>query len=251
MKNMSDPIKKPLGPALAGGILKTNGREFSVHALGAEWLEDIHALHDRVAGGLPDNRKSDLASKTRDDFEQYLQDGGIVVGAVSEGRLIAKALLHRPTAQNPDNGMVDMPVGPPIEKTAYFQSDTVDPDFQGNGIVQKLMHVRLTLAMLHGREYVCSEVAVGNTPCLKAFFNCGFAVDSMGTDAADGTRVYNLFETTQKAMLRTAFNAAAAKDDGHAIDLSDHDRISRKLEEGYRGVAIDSKNNKMIFAPKK
>lgn len=245
------PLKNP-GILLLSGKIKTSGETYSIHILDESWADEIHALHNKVLDSLKPENKSFALPKTKEFFADHIQNGGIIVGAINKGRLIGKALMREPTLADPESGMVDMPSAPAVEKTVFLQSATVDPSWQGNGIAEKLAHARLVLALMRGREYACSEVEVENIASLKMLFKSGLTIESIGTDPADGVKVYNLLEPIKSALLKSVFNMVAAKDGVHAADLHDIKAIAEKLNAGYRGVGIDGQNKKLLLmAPPK
>ncbi len=243
---MSDNTPNSSGPALMSGKLKTNSKPYSVHMLDERWIDEIHALHVRVIESLEPHEKPFVLPKTKEFFEDHLKNGGIIVGAISEGKLIGKAVMRE---LGPEDDMISLPSPPPVERTALFQCDTVDPEYQGNGIMQKLTHARLLLAHMRGQEHICAEVVAGNTASLKVFFKCGLTLKGTDTDPVDGSKLYSLHETTQNAILTSAFNKAAAKDDLQAVDLQDIKAINEKLAQGYHGIAVESVSKKLIMTP--
>ncbi len=248
---MSSHAKKT-GPTLIKGTIKATGKAYTVHLLDNGWVDEIHALHEAVISHLKPEEKSYVVPKTKEYFEEQFKKGGVVVGAVLEGKLIGKAVLHEPTASDPDTGMVDMMAVATPDKMAMLQSDTIHPLFQGNGIAEKLLQARLLLALLHEREHVCSEVDVRNTASLKVYLRNGLTVHSIGTDPGDGTKVYNLHETVADAALKSAFKKAVAVNDNAGLsdeNLEDLAGIERKLKAGFRGVGIQG--GKMLFRPGK
>ena len=244
---MSQKPPSHSGPVLISGQLKTNGQPYSVHILDESWVEAIHALHIKVINSLKPDEKAFVLPKTKEFFEDHLKSGGIIVGAISDGKLIGKAVMRE---LGPDGSMLSLSSPPPVEKTAILQCDTVDPDYQGNGIMQKLTHARVLLAHMRGREHICAEVVAGNTASLKVFFKCGLTLKGTDTDPADGSQLYNLHETTENAILTSAFNKAAAHENTSAVDLHDIKAINEKLANGYHGVAVKSPEKKLLMTLK-
>lgn len=230
---MSVPEKKgrKTPPVLARGVLKTSGKPYSVHILDADWIDDVHRLHNHVEATLSPGQKTYLHAHEREFFEAHVTKGGMVLGILCEGELIAKSLIAEP-----ERGKTKI------------QSNTVHPDHQNNGLTQHLIRTWITVAVLQGHAHLEAEVDIRNTASLKTLINNGLEVTQSRIDPHDGGSNYVLQAGVKPAAIKAIFNRAAAREVTAEENLTDHDRIAQRLDSGYVGVRVE--RGRMLFAPK-
>jgi hypothetical protein len=165
-------------------------------------------------------------------------DGNAFLGVISEGRLVAQAMILHPTAAEPETGMVDMaPVGPP-QAVSVLQAVAVLPECRGAGLMNRLVAQWLEHAAAYGRDHVLAEIEVRNTASWAAFLTAGLNLQSIGRDPADGTLVYNAHEhvaTARTKKLTNVFNDAATI----ACPASDIARQQELMKDGYVAAGWD------------
>ncbi len=224
-----------LSPALATGELKTSGKAYSIHILDVNWTEAVHDLHTKVRSCLKADEKTYLAPRNKEFFHDHLQNGGTILGVMCEGKLIAKSFIREPREGDPHS-------------TTKVQANTVDPEYQNNGLTQHLVKTWISLSLLRGHEDAVAEVDIGNTASIVTLMKGGLSVVDMTIDPEDGGTNYVLKSPVRTAALKSIFNKAARHDTEHAVLLSEPEKITQRLKEGYKGVHIENKH--MILIPK-
>lgn len=225
-----------LSPALATGTLKTTGKPYSIHMLDISWAEDIYALHMQVISGLTPEQKTHLAPRTKEFFEEHLKNEGTILGVISEDKLIAKSFIREPKEGDPHS-------------TTKIQANTVNEDYQNNGLTQHLVKTWVTLSWLRGHKDLAAEVDVGNTASLKTLLKGGLEIVDINIDAEDGGTNYILKASVKTAALSVAFNKVAVYETVHIEPLSEQMKIAEKIKDGYKGVHVDQ-DNQMTLVPK-
>ncbi len=225
--------KGSLGAALAKGVLRTSGKSFSIHILDESWVDEIHALHTGVYDGLKPHQKTFLGPRSKESFAEHLQSGGMILGVVCDGVLVAKSVI---SLSANDDGTT----------STKIQSNTVMREYQGNGLMQYLVKTWIALSLAAGHATAEAEVDVLNTASIKNLFNAGLSVVNKEVDSSDGGDIYKMKAPVKEAALKCVFNKAANdNEEGPAEKLSDVEIIVQRLKEGYKGVGI--RQGRMVF----
>ena len=180
-------------------ILKSTGDKYHIGLLCLADIDTVEAFHNHIADTLVTSEKSFFLSKPRSFFEQHLSphNDSAVIGAVMNGNLIAQAIIHHPSKENPKTGMVDMkPIAPP-EKVTVFQGIGVAPVCRGNAVTEKLTSVWLKYARGVGREHALAEIEVRNIASWNSLLKGGLDIVSLGRDPSDGAVLYNAHATVE------------------------------------------------------
>jgi hypothetical protein len=87
---------------LASGFLISSGKPYTCQLLDEKHLPAVMKLQSTIIENLAPAQKNFILPKTAAEFSSFLtKDKGLMVGVVSEGRLIAQGLLYWPTDTAP------------------------------------------------------------------------------------------------------------------------------------------------------
>lgn len=176
---------------LETGILH-NGKAFEIRRLSQSQLDDIYGLHLAIHAALKPEESTFISVKSRKEFEDYLNGKGVILGVLSEGKLIAMACLLLPGPGHPETGTADMPLTMPPRTVGVLQSDSVLPAYRGNKLQQALTRTRIVIAREHGRRHILALADTRNLATIKSLLNCGLAVTGMGVDPDDGGQIFHM-----------------------------------------------------------
>jgi ribosomal protein S18 acetylase RimI-like enzyme len=182
---------------LETGVLR-NGAAFEVRRLNQKNLDEIYNLHLAIHAALKPEESTFISVKSRQDFESYLKGKGVILGVISEGKLIAMACLLLPDRAHPETGTADMPLAMKPETVGVLQSDSVLPAYRGNKLQQALTRGRITIAREHGRRHILALADTHNLATIKSLLNCGLAITGMGVDPDDGGQIFHMHGRLQK-----------------------------------------------------
>ena len=233
------------------GTLCKSGQPYTVRLLGAECIDEILGLQQKIIDSLPDDQKSFILPKTKEFFENHFKRGAnTMIGIFCDGALIAQSIVLNPTKNHPETGMVDMkPVGK-ADTLSIIEGVLVDPAYRGNRLMEEMVGHWIDYAESIGRKHVIAEIAVDNPYSWGVFLDKGMTLHSTGTDPDDGTQLYNAHESIRnirKKALSGVFNyyAKKRKKTCAANDLATQQTL---LKKGYKGVAYDRKTQKLTMA---
>jgi ribosomal protein S18 acetylase RimI-like enzyme len=235
------------------GTLKKTGGAYTLFLQTPGNINAILGLQDKVFDGLTAEEQAFLLRKNRQFFEGHFHGDNLVLGVMHEGKLIAQSIVTNPSAASPKTGMTDMALDVPSDKVTVLQGVVVDPEYRGNSLMTIMVDAWLAIAKEQGRTTAIAEVAVDNFYSWTVFMKEGLAIQSIGTDPADGTEVYNLSAKVApliRKRLKGDFNKAAKK---HTVDVPQADIAAQKklLLQGYKGVDFDHANMNIKFAKAK
>lgn len=216
------------------GVLRNNKQSYQVERLNLTDLDRILHLQSTVYKQLQD--KSKLQQLTREEFNFILSGNGLMIGAVVNEELIAIRALLVPK-KDPDH--LGLAIGlsyDELDQVIYQEISFVHPDFQGNGLQQKLA----TLIMNelerddHTFTHVCATVAPDNVPSLLDKFRQGMYIQAL-------IRVYD-------GKLRYVFvkkipseNAQYKTTETTKVLLKDTESSEELLDQEYVGVDLIKK----------
>jgi GNAT superfamily N-acetyltransferase len=222
-------------------IILKNGLKADIRPLDDAELVKAADLHHAVYEALPEEQKAFVLPKTLADFEEIVREGGIVLGAMIDGKLVGIAAMRMPNEDAPETGLAYAPADIPLGKLAILQGTVVDPAFQGFALQQEMIEARVEIAHALGRDYAMSEVEKGNYASLKSLMKRGFHVESAVIDPRDEAAVFAL-----GLSLKARFNSADAE--GRAVfekqkkcklPLTQFNKVGKVLSKGGRGVALE------------
>ena len=263
------------GLSLLGAGILNDGALYGAVLLNQEHVDAVAALHAQTIAGLGPDEKTFMLPKSRDYFAAHLQKGAgnAILGIVSEGKLVAQAVIRHPTAADPADGMVDMhliyrpPPGRSLLRKAFdwlehragpedetvMQAVSVAPGYRGRQLINVMIGHWLEHAKAHGRTQAFAEVDVRNIASWSGFIKGGLNLESMGRDPADGTPVYNVYapvRTALKNRLTPVFNEKSWLPDHikrrqcSSGNLEEQEKLFR---DGYLCVAYNRQAHLMTF----
>lgn len=188
---------------LETGTLRS-GAAFEMRRLNPSQMDDIYAFHLAIHAALKPEESTFISVKSRKDFEDYLNGKGVILGVMSEGKLIAMACLLLPDRAHPETCTADMPLTMKPETVGVLQSDSVLPAYRGNKLQQALTRGRITIAKEHGRWHILALADTQNLATIKSLLNCGLAITGMGVDPDDGGQIFHMHGRLQKDSRRLA-----------------------------------------------
>ena len=234
------------------GTLKKTGAPYEIVTLSAHDIPQILKLQDEVFDSLTADEQTYLLRKEKAFFDGHFAHGNIVIGIVSEGRLIAQSVILHPTAAHPKSGMTDMLLDAKPDEVTVLQGVIVHPDFRGNKLMTFMVDEWLAVANAEGRKHALAEVTTGNFFSWSVFMKEGLGIHSLGHDDIDGSELYNMYAEVAPLMekrLTGAFNEAAAVVKVQVCDLESQKTLTNA---GFLGVAFEAANQNIVFAaPKK
>ncbi len=229
------------------GLLKKSGGQFALVALTAAHMEQILALQEAAFKSLAADEQHYLLQKDRGFFTRHFAHGGAVIGVVADGKLVAQSIVFNPSAAHPASGMTDMAISAQPEQLTVLEGVVVDPAYRGNKLMDVMVRHWLGQAAQNGRTEALAEVAVENAFSWSVFLKEGLHIESLGTDPADNSVLYNLHGHIPD--LKAAFNTAAKKQED--VSTSDLARQKELLAQGHKGVAHDRAKDTLTFAQRK
>ncbi len=234
------------------GTLKKTGAPYAIMTLSPSDIPKILKLQDEVFDSLTADEQNFLLRKDKSFFENHFAHGNIVLGIVSDGKLVAQSVILHPTSAHPKSGMTDMALDAKPEEVTVLQGVIVHPDYRGNKLMTFMVDEWLALANQQGRKHALAEVTTENFFSWSVFMKEGLGIHSLGCDKSDGTDLYNMYAEVAPLMekrLTGAFNSAAAVVNVPLLDLGSQKTLT---EAGFLGVAFDAANQNIVFeAPKK
>lgn len=192
---------------LAFGTLKYSGQPYVCNTLHEVDLSAVMHLQADVLADLTPEHRNFILPKSEQDFLGFLsKKKGVVVGVLSQGKLIAQSLLFWPQDTAAKSGLTDCPNWPTsADNSAVLMGMLVHPSARGNGLQQVLHGVRYDLAAQHHRNEALCETAAANTFSTKNCLRSGAYVISTGQDPEDGCELLNFrYSNTHHPMLTDA-----------------------------------------------
>lgn len=234
------------------GKLKKSGAPYTILTLDPSDIPQILKLQDQVFDSLTADEQNFLLRKDKAFFEDHFANGNVVLGIVSEGRLIAQSVILNPTSAHPKSGMTDMALDARPDEVTVLQGVIVHPDYRGNKLMTFMVDEWLAVANAQGRKHALAEVTTENFFSWSVFMKEGLGIHSLGCDKSDGTDLYNMYAEVAPLMekrLSGAFNSAAEVVKVPLLDLESQKTLT---EAGFLGVAFEAANQNIVFeAPKK
>lgn len=223
-------------PVLEAGFLK-NGMPYEIVLLTPAHAAVCADLHAATIAGLAENEKAYMLPKSPEYFAEHLRkdEGNAVIAAVSGGELIGQAIIRHPTADHPETGMVDMTLPAPPEEISLLQAVSVAPAARGAGLMDRLIHQWVIHADSWDRGHLIAEIHVDNAPSWANFLRAGLNIVGIGHDPSDGTVVYNAYERTERALVKSLtaeFNRYAACP-AEECAARDRERQEELMTQGY------------------
>lgn len=189
--NILSAPQDPQGRLFGTGNLK-NGQAYEIRQLSHKNLDEICDLHQAIHAALGKNESTFISHKTREDFAAYINGKGVILGVICEGKLIGMGAILLPTQKNPDTHTADMVQTAPPHKVAVFQSDSVLPEYRGNGLQQKLSIARIAVAKAQGRTQILALADIHNVATIKSFLHIGLSIVGAGVDPDDHGEIYHM-----------------------------------------------------------
>lgn len=169
---------------------------------------------ERSARAQAKESMKDLANKNDPKFFYTIQDNNQVIAT---GRLSFN--------QNEDGS-----------KHAYLSGLTVNPEYRGQNIAQKLVEIRTTKAKEEGCTHIDTEVYAENPQALVTKLNDGFSIVA---GRYDNKKLYG-FLLSKKIDDEPEFDKKDKIGQIQEINLGNREKIGELLEDGW--VGIDLKN---------
>lgn len=192
---------------LASGTLKHSGAPYICTMLHEADLKAVMQLQADVLADLTPEHRNFILPKSEKDFLGFLsKKKGVVVGVLSQGKLIAQSLLFWPQDTGAQSGLTDCPNWPgSADNAAVLMGMLVHPTARGNGLQQMLHGVRYELAARHHRNEALCETAAANSFSTKNCLRSGAYVISAGQDPEDGCELLNFrYSNTHHPLLTDA-----------------------------------------------
>lgn len=244
------PVKLDKTTLLEKGQLQ-NGKIFQLVLLDPTHTSICHSFHHAIVKHMSKAEQSFILDKPQSYFSSHLTPGntGKIIGIVVDGRLAGQAIIHNPTTQNPETGMVDMKLPDQPENLSVLQAVSIDPGFRGQGLMNKLVSSWIRESLNDNRKYLVAEIETGNIASWKSFLTGGLNIVSLGRDPGDGTIVYNACEKTAiaaKRQLTPEFNRASKMPE-IACPLEKISEQKNLFQKGYQAVGYNATRKALAF----
>jgi hypothetical protein len=233
------------------GKLKKSGETFEIAFLNKKHFNEVSDFHNHIASGLNENEKEFFLEKPAAFFNDFFNQSkeNKAISVIFNGTIIAQSLSVNPSYKHPKTGMVDMkPCGRPSE-TTILQGVGVLPSFQGNGLMQAITKSWLMNAKAQGKKHALAEVEVRNIASWSSFLKEGLSIHSLGVDPMDGAILYNLHENIDQAINKPVsplFNKSS-RGEIFVCHPGNLEKQQDLLNVGYKGIAYNKKNERIIF----
>ncbi|CAM3163938.1 GNAT family N-acetyltransferase [Filibacter tadaridae] len=206
-----------------------NGEEITIKRLTASHLEEIQALQRKVIGAL--TITSFLQPLTTEEFLIILNGKGLLIGAYSNGQLIAFRAMLAPEL---DEEHLGRDAGLAINEwplVLYSEITNVDPDFQGNGLQLLLGKVIMDEVDEKRYPYICATVAPFNIASLKDKFALGFQIVSLKMKYGDLLR-YTMLKDFKRPIAHQHFR------ESQMVLMENTDEQQHYFDAKWIGTAI-------------
>jgi len=221
-----------MSDAIAAGVLKKSGLPFHVRFLGADDLDAVLALQERILADLALTCSQNfIVPKSREKFALLQEGAGKMLGVFVQGALVAQCVMCMPTPEHPETGM-DMVLPGKPEEVSIMQGGLVDPAMRGNGLLQTMTELWLSATEAAGRKHALGEIAVPNHYSWAVLLACGMVIVQSGTDPSDGCELFYAHKVIG------SFHEPA----GEVLSLppvSGLAKVREKLAEGFAGIGWD------------
>ncbi len=156
---------------VASGLLKKTRKRYYVSVLGAEQLDRVLSFQKFM--GSTNSSRDVFQLDSPEHVESILSGAGVTHGVFVNEELIAYHMTYFP-GRRADNLGRDL--GLPqkdLKKIAHFETVYVHPDYQGNGLQQKLHQLGKKACVKNGFSYPFATVSPINYWSLKNIFKFG------------------------------------------------------------------------------
>jgi len=166
-------------------------RHLELVQLSTDDIPQIMRLQGRIVESLGEHTDY-IHIKTPDDYTRILMREGVMIGAFNDnGRLMAQSVIRLPDRNNPDAGMIDMPLpGNRPEDHATFEGVLVDPDTRGEKLMLRMACAWLDCMRDMGRRHALGLITRENYFSWRVFLEAGCLITGAGFDPSDNSTVY-------------------------------------------------------------
>lgn len=181
-------------------------QQFTVARLTAQSMPQVADLLTATQNSLPDDKKHFIKPQSLGDLYRHVSNGLPVLGAVDNttGQIAAVLLMTPAEKAYLGKNLADYPSKIMESGAAVIQCVAVHPDFQGKGLMDKILHGAELLAAKEHMTDLVAKVATVNNASNKGFLKAAFMVAAEGTDEKLGYDVAYLKKTCE-ALAPTAF----------------------------------------------
>ncbi|WP_067726354.1 N-acetyltransferase [Oceanobacillus damuensis] len=211
-----------------------NGQEFSVRYLNLNDIDEVMNLQNKVVKALPE--PDVLQPLTKGEYAKILNNKDMVIGVFVSKKLIAFRAMLAP--ENDDEGL-GADIGLRVEEfpsIIYSEISNVDPDFRGNGLQTYMGKILISNIDRKKYKYVLATVAPFNIASLKDKFSLGMEIAELKEKFGGKLRYLFVKELT-------AENPSPFASGTENINMSAMEQQKMLLNEGYRGTAMEYRNN--------
>lgn len=194
-------------------------------------VAELYALHCGIVTAL--SNPQTYRAGTQEFFEKHMCEEGVTIGAFSEKRLVAYALLRFPYEAE-DNLGRDLGFNHQERQTiVHLEECGVGPTYRGKGLQSELTHRRLMIASALGYRHACVTISPDNLPSLSSHFRHGLTVRLL-------TKKYGGFNRFVLHKRLSAESRNECEQLPITIALARLEEIGVHLASGYRGVRLSN-----------
>lgn len=216
-----------------GHLRKTAGQAqdafYELRYLEEKDLPLLLSLQEAVALALPSPEIFRLDKPAY--FRKHFEKSKSVIGAFSDGRLIAYGIISFPP---PGEEHFGADIGLPPEelpKAAHLETSAVHPDYRGNGLQRKMFDIHFAALKAAGYRHTLCTVSPKNLPSIRNMFDCGMTVRALKIKFGWMLR-YILHKDIQDSSLPRPKEI-------RRIPASDTESQRDLLRRGFYGFALD------------
>jgi GNAT superfamily N-acetyltransferase len=167
-------------------------------------LPSLLDLQSRVVADLKSKNKLHyIVPRTADYFKEHLSSPHKIIGLKDNGVFIAQAIYHNKKSfiAKDDIGLKHLARIQHNDSISILQGALVDPDFQGQGLMKKIIEHWMLWAQNNGYHHALARTEVSHKASQNSFFHHGFDIVDTIIDARDGASVHVLYRSLTKERL--------------------------------------------------
>ncbi|AIF42867.1 benzoate transporter [Virgibacillus sp. SK37] len=220
------------------GMLRLSMEPFEIRSLEMNNLEEILQLQEVVRQAVAQSESDSLQPLTSEEFENILTGNGFMIGTYVNETLIAFRAMLVPPLDDPEHLGADAGLTDEAKRSMMYSEITVvHPDFRGNGLQTHMGKIVLEKVDKTRFRYVATTVAPFNIPSLKDKLALGMDIIAL-KEKYNGKLRYVLFRDFEAKRSTPAMQTKT-------VGMDQTEVQQQLLREGYRGISIQSTDEKV------
>ncbi|MBN2259213.1 MAG: hypothetical protein JW702_01560 [Clostridiales bacterium] len=209
--------------------------EFQIVDLDISYLNRLVEFQEKVYETIAD--KDTYVKSTFKEYERFLSGEGWILGFLVEDELIG----YRINSHNRENlnYFKDLLKIDGDKKMFYLDATLIDETCRGNHLQRKAIKISLEYSLQDPDfQYAFATVSPKNIPSMKSLLNNGVYFVKGRKIYSGKDRFIALYDRNKKI---------STKGERKLVSISQFDKISEFLEEGYIGVSLKKSENEYLL----